>query len=217
MDAPLRSPQRLLSAACESDLDRYGDTFRGVGYTKSAREAEERYLLMLEVVRERGTPVSLLDLGCGLAHLLDCLEAHSRFAHIDYTGLDISARYLEAARQRRPAARLILADVLDPATAWPDFDYVVLNGLFNYRGDLDQASMSTYWERLLAAVWPHARRGVAFNVMSTLVDWQRRDLFHLPFDTMAKVVATRLSPHFVVRHDYGAREYTVYVYRQPAG
>ncbi len=49
---------------------------------------------------------------------------------------------------------------------------------------------------------------MAFNVMSTLVDWQRDDLFHLSFDTMAQYVSQALSRHFVVRHDYGAYEYT---------
>jgi hypothetical protein len=51
--------------------------------------------------------------------------------------------------------------------------------------------------------------------MSRLVDWERDDLFHLPFDVMAEFVGKRLSRHFVIRHDYPAYEYTTYVYRRP--
>jgi len=32
---------------------------------------------------------------------------------------------------------------------------------------------------------------------------------------MAQYVSQALSRHFVVRHDYGAYEYTTYVYRNP--
>lgn len=216
VDPPI-SPQRLLSAACEEDLDRYGDSCHGVGYTGSPRQAESRYAVMLGLVRERQEPVTLLDFGCGLAHMLDYLERQADSGHIRYAGLDISARYLDAARSRHPEADLICMDVLESDAGLPDYDYITLNGLFNYRGSLDQTTMLEYWERLLAVVWRHCRRGLAFNAMSVLVDWQRRDLFHLSFDTMARVVGTRLSRHFVVRHDYEAREYTTYVYRTASG
>ena len=36
------------------------------------------------------------------------------------------------------------------------------------------------------------------------------------FDTMSRFVADELSRHFVVRHNYDAYEYTVYVYRSPS-
>src|SRR5262245_57270976 len=96
------APQHIISAACEEDLIKYGDNFRGVGYTKSPEEAAERYALMLGVVREDATPVTILDLGCGLGHLLDFIESHADYRHLRYAGLDISSRYLDAARKRHP-------------------------------------------------------------------------------------------------------------------
>lgn len=211
------SIQRFIADACEEDLAKYGDSFRGVGYTKSADEAAGRYRVMLGLVRESSEPVTLLDFGCGLAHLHDFIKAHARYSHIQYTGLDLSAKYLEAARRRAPDVPLLQIDVLDSDEALGDFDYVVMNGVFNYRGALAHDAMTTYWQDLLAVVFRHCRCGLAFNAMSRLVDWQRSDLFHLPFDTMGSYVGRALSPHFVVRHDYGAREYTVYVYRTPVG
>src|SRR5262245_19181342 len=209
-------PQRLIAEACEEDLVKYGDTFRGVGYTKSEREAAQRYALMLQVVREEGQPVSLLDFGCGLAHLADFLESHgARYRHIEYTGLDISQKYLDAARGRHPRRPFVLMDVLESDIDLPDFDYVVMNGLFNYRGTITHEEMKRYWQQLIAVVYRHCRRGLAFNVMSTIVDWERDDLFHLPFDEMARFVGAHLSRHFVIRHDYRGYEYTTFVYRTP--
>ena len=209
------SPQQIISVACEEDLDKYGDTFRGNGYTKSEQEAAERYALMLDVVREPDTPASILDLGCGLAHMLDFMACSSRYQHLRYTGLDISARYLAAARARHSEQEFLLMDVLAADESLPIFDYVVLNGVFNYRGTLEQERMVEYWRQLITVAYRHCRRGIAFNVMSTLVDWQRADLFHLPLETMSKFVWENLSRHFVVRHDYQAYEYTTYVYRHP--
>ena len=210
-------PQQQISAACEEDLVAYGDSFRGAGYTKSPREADERYALMLGVIRDRRGPLSLLDFGCGLGHLLDHIQKHAADSEIRYTGLDLSAKYLAAARLRHPGAEFIQMDVLESDAALPDYDYAVLNGLFNYRGGIDYETMLQYWRDLMEAVYRHCRVGLAFNVMSKIVDWERDDLFHLPFDTMAEFVGRHLSRHFVIRHDYRAYEYTTYVYRQPIG
>ena len=59
-----------------------------------------------------------------------------------------------------------------------------------------------------------ARRGLAFNVISKHVDWERDDLFHLPCDALIAFLKAELSRHCVVRHDYGLFEYTTYVYRE---
>ena len=209
------APQHVISAACEQDLATYGDSFRGNGYTKSAQEAADRYALMLDVVRERDTPQSVLDLGCGLAHMLDFIARSSGYEHIRYTGLDISAKYLSAAKARQPQQDFLLMDVLAGDEKLPMFDYVVLNGVFNYRGQLGQERMVEYWKRLISVAYRHCRRGIAFNVMSTLVDWERDDLFHLPIETMSRFVWENLSRHFAVRHDYQAYEYTTYIYRSP--
>jgi SAM-dependent methyltransferase len=211
------SPQQYISGECETDYLCHGDNWQGVGYTHSEEEAHSRYALMLEVIRERTEPVSILDFGCGLAHMLDYLESRTEHGNVRYTGLDLSAKYLEAARRRHPDADLVRMDVLASDAELAEYDYVILNGLFNFRGEISEAEMFDYWKRLLIVSWRHARRGLAFNVMSKIVDWERDDLFHLPFDAMSAFVAAELGRHFVIRHDYAAYEYTVYVYREPSG
>ena len=213
MDLP--TPQRVISLACEQDLARYGDSFRGAGYTKSAAEAAERYAVMLGLLRKPSGTSSVLDLGCGLGHLLDFIESHEEYQGVQYAGLDISPKYVAAARARHPGHNFLLMDVLEDDRDLPEFDYVVLNGLFNYRGSVSVDSMLTYWQQLVAVAFNHCRVGIAFNAMSKLVDWERDDLFHLPFDPMTAYLRAALSQHFVIRHDYPAYEYTTYVYRQP--
>ena len=95
------------------------------------------------------------------------------------------------------------------------FDYIVMNGLFTAKCDLSFEAMLEYFQRLVRRVFAKARKGIAFNVMSKQVDWEREDLFHLPFDMLASFLAREVSRHFVIRHDYGLYEYTTYVYRDP--
>ncbi len=107
-----------------------------------------------------------------------------------------------------------VVDLLEDPEALPLFDYVVANGVFTQKVDNAFNDMWRYFTELVPAIFAKARRGIAFNVMSTQVDWQREDLFHLPFDALAAFLTSEVSRHFVVRHDYGLYEYTVYVYRR---
>lgn len=206
-------PEEYISKACERELTAHGDSFRGAGYTRSKEEAEAQYARMLEVVRETSEPVSVLDLGCGLAHMLDHIKGDPRYAHIRYSGLEISPAYFEKARARHPDADIMLMDVLESDEDLPAYDYVIMNGLFNYKGEIPFDTMVDYWKTLTTRAWDHSRKGIAFNVMSTLVDWQRDDLFHLPIGYASEFVWKELSRHFEIRHDYPSFEYTVYVYR----
>ena len=117
---------------------------------------------------------------------------------VAYTGLDLSADALGHARRKHPATPFLQADVLADDSVLGDYDYVVMNGVFHWRGDLSTDQMERYWRTLLATVYEHCRMGLAFNVMSHHVDWYREDLFHLPFDTMAEFVTKHLSRHLVI-------------------
>ena len=201
---------------CEAYLERYGDEFRGVGWTKSQEETDRRYRVMLElatVVPGNGR-ATLLDFGCGASHLYEYMQRHG-IRHLDYSGLDISDAFLALSRRKFPEITYHQLDVLKDAHSLPTFDYVVLNGIFNSRCALSFDGMVDYFERVLERAYQHTRIGLAFNVMSTYVDWERDDLFHLPFDRVGAFLTRAISRHFVVRHDYGLYEYTVYVYREP--
>jgi SAM-dependent methyltransferase len=208
-------PEYSNSRNCEIGyLAVYGDSAEGACY-RDKEEARRKYALMLEVIRERDEPVTLLDFGCGPAHLYDYLQSLPNARPIQYTGLDLSSAYLDVARRRRPEANLLLMNVLESDAGLDDFDYVIANEIFNCRGPIPFEEWKDYWRELITLLFRHARRGLAFDVMSKIVDWERDDLFHLSLDEMAEFVGRRLSRHFIVRHDYGKYHYTVFVYRTP--
>jgi hypothetical protein len=75
--------------------------------------------------------------------------------------------------------------------------------------------MMAYLQATLRKLWSATRRGMAFNLMSAHVEWQRDILFHAPFDRLAAFLTSEISRHLAIRMDYGLYEYTVFVYRQP--
>lgn len=200
-------------AACETDLEKYGDTFRGVGWTKKKEYAETRYKVMLEVIKpDVCAKASLLDFGCGASHLLEYILQRG-LQNLDYSGLDLSEEFLGLSRSKFPHTTYYHLDLLDDHIELPNFDYVVLNGIFNYKGSLSFDEMLEYSQSILSKAFHKAKQGIAFNVMSKQVDWERDDLFHLSFDSLASFLTKNISRNFVFRHDYGLYEYTIYAYR----
>jgi SAM-dependent methyltransferase len=198
----------------ESCLDRYGDTPQGVDWPKE-EDVDKRYSVMLDVVPSAAPrPVRLLDFGCGAAHLYERIQRVPQRG-IEYCGLDLSERFITLARSKHPEVKFYCMDALDPAAVLPDYDYAVMNGVFTEKREMGFDQMFDYFRRMVTAVFRSAKGGIAFNVMSKQVDWERDDLFHLPLDTFAWFCTRELSRHFVIRNDYGLYEYTAFVYKEP--
>ena len=73
--------------------------------------------------------------------------------------------------------------------------------------------MFEYFQKVIKILFTKINIGLAFNVMSKQVDWERDDLFHLPLDCLAFFITGNLSRNFIIRNDYGLYEFTTYVYK----
>jgi hypothetical protein len=154
----------------------------------------------------------LLDFGCGASHLFEYIRERG-IADIEYSGLDLSERFVELSRRKFPSNTYYCADVLDDDVSLPRFDYATMSGVFTEKVDLSYEEMLAFFKRLVKRVFALVDGGLAFNVMSKHVDWERDDLFHLPLDVLGEFLTREVSRDFVVRNDYGLYEYTAYVYR----
>lgn len=197
----------------EQTLRSYGDNHKGVDWPRP-EDVPRRYDVMLELMgpAPHGT---LLDLGCGAAHLLDHIRGRG-LAGVTYVGADLSQEFIALCRNKHPDTPFILVDVLENPTVLPPVDWVVMNGLFTEKRSLSFAEMDSFLREMLQAVFRIASKGMAFNVMSKQVDWERDDLFHVPLDHLAEFLCAKVSRHFAVRSDYGLYEYTTYVYKEPS-
>ncbi|HYN06465.1 MAG TPA: methyltransferase [Vicinamibacterales bacterium] len=208
---PQPKPYLSIVRYCEALLEQHGDSHLGVGW-RTQEIANTGFRVMLDLIRTPDAKVSLLDFGCGLSHLYEYIRARG-FDHITYAGLDLSPRFLEVSRRKFPEITYYDFDVLEEPDRLPVFDYIIIHGLFTARIDIPYPDMFDYVSSVLRVLFPKARTGLAFTMMSKYVDWERDDLFHVPFDELARFLTQHLTRNFVIRHDYGLYEYTTYLYK----
>jgi len=198
----------------EDCLDKHGDTHLGVDWPKSA-DVDKRYRVMLDIIRfasHNVSKVSLLDFGCGAAHLLQYILDNG-IDNVNYSGLDVSEKFVSLSKEKFPQTPFYRVDILDDNVDLPHFDYVVMNGVFTEKRELSFEDMWAYFCKMLTKVFTIANKGIAFNVMSKAVEWERSDLFHLPADLLIEFLTKNLTRNFIIRNDYGLYEFTTYIYK----
>lgn len=155
----------------------------------------------------------ILDFGCGTGHLLTFLRQRLQYSG-EYVGYDLSATMIAKAREKFSNVRFEQRDVLESASIEEHFDYVLSNGVFNNHVADNWGLMTAILRRL----FPHARKGLAFNALSTYVDRVDPDLFYVSPERVFKFCKEELSLRVTLRHDYLVKpstipfEFSAYVY-----
>jgi SAM-dependent methyltransferase len=152
-------------------------------------------------------PASVADWGCGYGALLGYLDAHGLRVGA-YDGYDISAEMLAAAERAvgDDRCRWVHGTELDR-----DVDYVFVSGTFNVRLEASDDVWADYIRSTLRALHARARRGLAFNLMTTWVDWRAEDLFYADPAEWFTFCRRELSPWVSLQHDYPLYEWTIIV------
>jgi methylase of polypeptide subunit release factors len=185
----------------------YGDTPEGLAWDNQLN-LDKRYEVMFNVVKHYNT--SILDFGCGYGGLYEWILNNKKTA--EYVGLDINKEAIKFAKEKHPETTWIESDI-HKDTLQTDFDYIICNGTFTVKDTLTQDEMWDFMTSTLEKLWTKTNKGIAFNIMSKLVDWERDDLFHVSMDQLGQWLKDNLSRNFVIRNDYGLYEYTFYVYK----
>lgn len=214
---PAKSPT-VLREYYDACLRTHGDTAAGAAWPNDA-DRRKRFEVLAAPLLESPGPQVVVDLGCGTGELLRFLKEAGR-RDITYIGVDTSEAALEIARAKFPEVRWVNADVLEAGDATVQSlacDWLIANGLFTVRRDLGEEQMWDFMAGMLERMWPQVRGGIAFNVMSSVVDWKRSDLFHVSHDKMAHFLHRLAGRRVRMRADYGLYEYACFAFRpEPA-
>ena len=197
----------------EDCFDKHGDNHKGVDWPDS-QDALKRYDIMFDIL-PKDEVCTLLDFGCGLGHFYDYLKSYpisKESGLIEYYGVDFSNKFINACHEKYGDFSFKQMDVLQN-DCLDDYDYIIANGVFTEKRELSYNDMFSYFKETIKVLYKHTKRGLAFNVMSKHVDWERDDLFHVSFDEMASFLTKEVNAKFVFNNHYGLYEYTVYVYR----
>ena len=161
-----------LAAFMEDLLARHGDGHEAVSWPTESNQRERFKLLLRNIPQD--VPFTLIDLGCGLGHLLDYILETGRPIQ-SYVGLDISPAMVKAASDRTTDPRASFsAESLVGFRA----DYVVASGIFNLPMEVPRAEWADYMRQQVRQMFAAANIGIAFNSLTTHVSWREPHLFY---------------------------------------
>lgn len=190
-------------------FEEHGPTIQGVDWGTDDERLKLRYEKMAAVIEPAAGPApSLLDVGCGFGGLLGYLE--ERGAAVAYTGIDVVPSMIEHASRAFPSAEWVCGDIFE-FTPGRQFDYVVCNGILTQKLTATVPEMDAFADRLIRVLMDLCARGVAFNVMSTQVNFRADNLYYRdPVELLASCLA--LTPRVRLDHLYPPLyEYTMYL------
>jgi SAM-dependent methyltransferase len=194
---------KQIAALYEAEFQKYGYHLASLMIPKGASDA--RFKVKFEIGDLDQSRI--LDVGCGFGHMLDHLKAWGIKAR--YTGIDILPGFIEIARKRHPGADFRVLNILeDPVEEL--WDWVFLVGAFNVAPK--QKKWWRYVQAMVKKMFELSTQGVAADFLSSYVDFKKNCSFHADPEQVFSFAKT-LTKRVVLRHDYMAYEFTVYLYK----
>ena len=196
----------------EGNLAEHGTSSKSVGWRDESSQVL-RFERLARVV-DRGAPdgFTVNDWGCGYGAMFAYLDREFGGAMRLFTGYDISAEMLSAAKAQCDPARSRF--ILGPAVT-EEADYTFVSGTFNVKLEASDAEWDAYIKQHLEAMFAKSRRGLAFNLLTSYVDWKQENLFYADPRDFVDFCKTRLSRYVTLVHDYALFEWTILVTRDP--
>lgn len=187
-------------------LEEHGATSAGVGWPQ-ADAHRLRFDKLASVFGPSPERLSINDLGAGWGALFPYLVERG-FDVERYVGYEVSPEMLAAARATVTDSR---ATFVEASTVTQDADYSVVCGTFNVKCDADDDDWLEYVLHSLRALAERSKRGLAFNMMSTYVDWRNEILYYADPGFFFDFCKRELSPSVALLHDYPLWEWTMVV------
>lgn len=197
------SPMDEIRSQYREAFAQHGVSTRSVMYEASRQKARYEAL-----TRHVAGHESVLDYGCGLAHLKDHLE---RRIPVTYHGVDVLDEFVESCRTRHPDADFTVIDGHHDVTG--SFDHVVVSGTFNIEYYDDPDRNRAYVQEALAHLWGRCRVSMSVDFMTSRVDFRQEGAFHPDPAEMLTWVQDKLTPRVRLDHSYLPYEYAIVAFR----
>lgn len=196
-------PFQKISLYYDELVKRHGHDPRACDYGRTESQTK-KFTVLADMMPLDGK--SLLDVGCGFADYADYLS--ERHGEVTYSGVDLSARMVELARQRHGELDLRVGNICELFEPG-QFDVVSANGIFYLLGTDAPSLMQTIIRRMFDI----AKEAVAFNSLSVWASSHEPGEYYAdPLETLA--FCRTLSPCVVLRHDYLPHDFSIYLYKE---
>ena len=188
----------------------FGPTAKGVDWG-TEKNMILTYGKMLNVIEQGVETPTILDVGCGYGGLY--LYAQEREIPLTYSGIDISENMIEYAKINLPGGQFFCGDIFDFESD-VHFDYVVCNGILTQKLSTSIRDMDIFANQLIRKMFSIALRGIAFNIMTTKVNFMVDNLYYRNPIEMLAFCLTEITSKVRMDHAYPMYEYTTYLYKE---
>ncbi len=168
-----------------------------------------RFDKLAQVIRPDATPITVNDWGCGYAAMFPYLDKINDVTLAHYYGYDISTDMLDAAHKFVNGD--VRAELIQSPDVTQEADYTFVSGTFNVRMEADDGAWIRYIEDKLLKLAQHSRRGLAFNLLTTYVDWKQENLYYADPFHFFDFCKRNISRYVSLLHDYPLYEWTMLV------
>jgi SAM-dependent methyltransferase len=197
-----QSDREKLETYYGEKLKAYGDDARSLGWTPGGRKV--RFDTLAGIGHLNGSRV--LDVGCGFGDFYGYLRDSG--IQTDYTGIDICPDFISIAREKYPEADFEIAD-FDEWNTGKTFDWVFAAGIFTIR----LSDNEEFIQNTLRRMFDCCRKGFAADFLRPLYDDAAGDIYWRPQPEEIVKICRGLSRRYVLRCDYMADEFCIYVYK----
>lgn len=203
----VRSAIEGVEALYTGNLGEHGIDSKAVGWpSETSQLLRFQKLAYVLDADERTDEVTVNDWGCGYGAMFAFLEARLQRRLHHYYGYDISSDMLRAARDHIQDAR---AELIQSEHITEEADYTFVSGTFNVRLGASDAAWGEYIRGVLRDIAARSRRGFAFNLLTTFVDWRKDDLFYADPAEFFLFCRSELCRYVTLLHDYPLYEWTI--------
>ena len=164
-----------------------------VGWLDGKQNQAKRFETLLNIGVQEGD--SILDLGCGLGHMVEHLEKIGLNVH--YTGIDTSKKSIQQAYQFREATYIhgTIFDIQDR------YDWGLASGVFNV--EFPKSEMLETINELLSKT----NKGIAFNLLSNTSNNSLTYENYIPEE-----IVSHLKGDVSIVENYGVEnDFTIYI------
>lgn len=187
-------------------LTEYGYDSKTLGWSGGKKRQNIRFQALMDIdffLHEKIS--SVLDVGCGFGDMGAYLKYN--YPEINYCGIDINENLIKVGREKFGFLDLRVLDILSDDIE--TFDIVVESGIFNYKPSHGWSSQLNYIKSMLEKFNDLSVCGFSADFMSTYVDYQAINNFHM-FPDVALSITKKICGNAVLRHDYLDYEFSVY-------
>ena len=191
----------------EDAFQQYGDSPHAVLCPKGRQGV--RFHSLTRHINENEENFSLLDYGCGLAHLKPFLE--DRYQNVTYVGADAVDAFIQSCKAKYPQSEFLSAR--SPENIDDNYDYIVSAGAFNLLYDNDIEIHRTIVFDIIEQLFAKTRVYLSVNMMTDIVDFHQPAAYHQNIIQLYNFVFDKLSRRLVIDQSYMPYEFTLTVWK----